>query len=140
MTEQSTTRGVDGDYNQTTAHRGDVVSQIDMQDRTPYSYCRRYDSTPDNNLKARFHDDALITPQRSSGPPLPSSSKRRGISSYGRCRTEVTPALAGGRQEQWNAHTVSLSDMTGEYCTKMWSSWLRLRTDKDVAGGKSERR
>ena len=67
-------------------------------------------------------------------------SKRRGFSSYGRCQTKVSLALAGGRQEQWNAHTVSLSDMTGEYCTKMWSGWLRLRTDKDVVGDKSERR
>jgi len=34
-----------GDYNQTTAHRGDVVSQIAMQDRIPYAHCPRYDST-----------------------------------------------------------------------------------------------
>ena len=69
-------RGVDSDYKQTTAHRSDV-SQTDMQDRGPYAYRSRYDSTslessPDNKLKARFDDDAPIPPQRSSGPPLPS--------------------------------------------------------------------
>ena len=68
---------MDGDYKQTTAHRGDVVSQIDMQDLGPYTYRPRYDSTsmessPDNKLKARFDDDTPIPPQRSSGPPPPS--------------------------------------------------------------------
>ncbi|SRR5258706_1406375 len=67
--------GMDNDYNQTTAHLGDVVSQIDMQDRGPYAYRPRYDSTslessPNNKLKASFDDDAPIPPQRSSGPPL----------------------------------------------------------------------
>ena len=71
--------GTGGDYNQTTAHRGDVVPQIDMQDRGPYAYRPRYDSTslesgPSNNLKARFDYHAPITPQRSSSPPFPSAA------------------------------------------------------------------
>lgn len=57
-----------------------------------------------------------------------------------RCQADVSPALAGGRQTEWNAHTAALSDMNGEYCMKMWRSRLGLRTDKDVVGGKSERR
>ena len=71
--------GIGGDYNQTTANRGDVVSQIDVQDCSPYAYHPRYDSTssessPSNNLKARFDYDAPITPQRSTGPPFPSAA------------------------------------------------------------------
>ena len=70
--------GMGGNYNQTTAHRGDVVSQIDMQDPGPYAHRPQYDSTslessPSNNLKARFDYHAPITPQRSSSPPLPSA-------------------------------------------------------------------
>ncbi len=45
MTMTQLPGGMDGDYNQTTAHRGDVVSQIAMQDRIPYAYRLRYDST-----------------------------------------------------------------------------------------------
>ena len=50
----------------------------------------------------------------------------------------MSPARAGGRQKQWNVHTISLVDMIGKYCTKMWSGRLRLRKDKDVVGDKSE--
>jgi hypothetical protein len=66
---------IDGDHKQTVAHRGGgVVSQMDMQDRDPYAYHPRYDNTfsessPDNNLKTKFDDNAPITyPQRSRGP------------------------------------------------------------------------
>jgi len=70
--------GTDGDYNQATARSDGVISQTDMQGRGPYAYHPRYDSTflessPNNSLKkARFGDDAPITPQQSSGPPAPS--------------------------------------------------------------------
>ena len=51
-------RGMDSDYKQTTAHRSNVVSQIDMQDRSLYNYRPQYDSTclesgPHDNLNAR---------------------------------------------------------------------------------------
>jgi len=64
---------VNGDYDQTMAHRGGVVSQIDMQEGNPYAYRLRHDSTffensPNNNLTAEFGGDVPITPQRSSDP------------------------------------------------------------------------
>jgi hypothetical protein len=66
--------GMDGDYNQTTTHGGGgVLSRID----SPCACRPRYDSTlsessPNNSLKTSFDGDASITPQRSSGPPVPS--------------------------------------------------------------------
>ena len=69
--------GMDGDYNQITAHDGSVLSQIDIPARGPSAYRTRYDSTfmessPNNSFKSRFDDDAPVTPRQSSGPPVPS--------------------------------------------------------------------
>ena len=58
----------------------------------------------------------------------------------GRYQPDVSPALAGGLQKQWNAHTAPLGDMIDDYCTGLWSGRVGLRTDKNVVGGKDEKR
>lgn len=71
---------MDGDYNQATSHSGGAISQIDMQDRDPYTYRARYDTTflessPNNGLNAGFDGNPPIThPQRSRGLPVSRSA------------------------------------------------------------------
>ena len=47
------------------------------------------------------------------------SPKLRRFLQYWRAQPKVSPALAEGRQKQRSAHTSPLSDMIGEYRTKM---------------------